>query len=95
MKKFLLLTSMTMLTAGTFGCQACDWMVRRGAYMDPCAPDVMTEPCAPCPCGGPAVPGVEMGGAVPMPVPIAGPPGVSLPAPALAPAPIAIPAPVQ
>lgn len=57
MKKLLVLTAIVMLTAGTVGCNCCNWF-RRGALFPTAtmvAPDVMCDPCCPAdpcdPCG--------------------------------------------
>jgi hypothetical protein len=64
MKKLLVLTAVTALTAGTVGCECCNWF-RRGANLPlattvvpetVCDPCYTVNPCDPCdPCAPPAL----------------------------------------
>ena len=63
MKKILILTAVTILTATAGGCRMCDWLFRGSAVRtapvqqapmmyDPCVPCEPCDPCAPCGGGG-------------------------------------------
>ncbi len=65
-KKLIVLAAVATLTAGTAGCNCCDWF-RRGAGLptttampmigDPCCPVDPCDPCDPCISCDPCAPG--------------------------------------